>query len=38
MTEPSIVITGLALRLPGADDQDQFWKLLIEGEDRTRPE
>lgn len=37
MTEPSIVITGLALRLPGADDQDQFWKLLIEGEDRTRP-
>ena len=35
MTEPSIVITGLALRLPGAVDQDQFWRLLRDGEDRT---
>ncbi|WP_100448688.1 beta-ketoacyl synthase N-terminal-like domain-containing protein [Glycomyces xiaoerkulensis] len=36
MTEPSVVITGLSLRLPGADDQDEFWKLLIDGVDRTR--
>ncbi|MFD0556985.1 ketoacyl-synthetase-like protein [Stackebrandtia endophytica] len=35
MTESSIVITGLSLRLPGAVDQEQFWKLLLDGVDRT---
>jgi acyl transferase domain-containing protein len=35
MTEPSIVITGLSLRLPGAADQDAFWRLLTDGVDRT---
>ncbi|HEY5978865.1 MAG TPA: beta-ketoacyl synthase N-terminal-like domain-containing protein [Microlunatus sp.] len=30
-----IVITGLALRLPGATNQDEFWQLLIDGVDRT---
>lgn len=35
-TDP-IVITGLALRLPGADDQAAFWRLLTEGVDRTAP-
>ncbi|WP_030160875.1 polyketide synthase [Glycomyces sp. NRRL B-16210] len=35
MTNPSIVITGLSLRLPGAADPDEFWKLLIDGVDRT---
>lgn len=35
-TEP-IVITGLALRLPGAASQDEFWDLLISGVDRTAP-
>ena len=35
MTEPSIVITGLALRLPGADHPDAFWDLLSTGVDRT---
>ncbi|WP_035534392.1 beta-ketoacyl synthase N-terminal-like domain-containing protein [Haloglycomyces albus] len=37
MTDPSIVITGLSLRLPGASTQDEFWDLLIDGIDRTRP-
>ena len=37
MTEPAIAITGLALRLPGARTQDEFWRLLIEGVDRTAP-
>ena len=27
---PAIAITGLALRLPGAESQDDFWKLLAE--------
>ena len=34
---PAIAITGLALRLPGAENQDDFWKLLVEGTDRTAP-
>ena len=34
---PAIAITGLALRLPGAESQDDFWKLLAEGTDRTAP-
>lgn len=37
MTAPSIVITGLALRLPGACDQEAFWRLLVNGVDRTAP-
>jgi acyl transferase domain-containing protein len=39
-TTPSttpVVITGLALRLPGAANQDDFWKLLVDGVDRTAP-
>lgn len=34
MTTP-IAITGLALRLPGATTQDEFWQLLVDGVDRT---
>ena len=34
MTIP-IAITGLALRLPGATTQDEFWQLLVDGVDRT---
>lgn len=37
MTEPSIVITGLSVRLPGADNQEEFWDLLRNGVDRTGP-
>jgi acyl transferase domain-containing protein len=37
MTPPSIAITGLALRLPGARTQDEFWRLLSDGVDRTAP-
>lgn len=33
--ETSIVITGLSLRLPGAGTQDEFWRVLAEGVDRT---
>ncbi|GAB4084610.1 hypothetical protein GCM10028784_12400 [Myceligenerans cantabricum] len=32
-----VVITGLALRLPGASNQDEFWRLLADGVDRTAP-
>ncbi|GAA1848828.1 polyketide synthase [Myceligenerans crystallogenes] len=32
-----VVITGLALRLPGAASQEEFWDLLINGVDRTAP-
>ncbi|UZN02617.1 beta-ketoacyl synthase N-terminal-like domain-containing protein [Cellulomonas sp. S1-8] len=32
-----VVITGLALRLPGAATQDDFWQLLIDGVVRTAP-
>lgn len=35
MSEVPIVVTGLALRLPGAADQGEFWRLLAEGVDRT---
>lgn len=35
--DDTIVITGLALRLPGAGDQDAFWDLLASGTDRTAP-
>ena len=31
----SAVITGLALRLPGARTRDEFWRLLVDGVDRT---
>ncbi len=34
---PAVAITGLALRLPGAESQDEFWKLLTEGVNRTAP-
>ena len=34
---PAIAITGLAFRLPGAENQDDFWKLLAEGTDQTAP-
>lgn len=33
----TIAITGLALRLPGASSQDEFWQLLSEGACRTAP-
>lgn len=32
-----VVITGLALRLPGAAAPDDFWQLLVDGVDRTAP-
>ena len=34
---PAIAITGLALRLPGAETQDEFWQLLADGVDKTAP-
>lgn len=34
---PSIVVTGLALRLPGAVSQEEFWQLLIDGTNQTAP-
>ena len=37
MTEQSVVITGLSLRLPGAPGVDDFWQLLRDGVDRTAP-
>lgn len=37
MTSPAIAITGLALRVPGAQTQEEFWELLINGADRTAP-
>lgn len=33
----SIVITGLALRVPGATTPQELWRLLLDGEDRTAP-
>lgn len=36
-TAPSVVITGLALRLPGADTLEEFWRLLTDGTDMTAP-
>lgn len=35
--KPTVCITGLALRLPGANTQDEFWALLVNGIDRTAP-
>lgn len=35
--EPGVVITGLALRLPGAETPEEFWTLLARGVDRTAP-
>lgn len=37
MTEHTVAITGLALRLPGATNQDEFWRVLVDGVDRTAP-
>lgn len=37
MTGTPVVVTGLALRLPGANDQDEFWRMLIDGVDSTAP-
>lgn len=34
---PAIAITGLTLRLPGAETQDEFWQLLADGVDKTAP-
>lgn len=37
MSDPSIVITGLAVRLPGARTPQEFWDVLVGGVDRTAP-
>ncbi len=31
-----IAITGMACRLPGADNLDEFWKMLVEGRSSVR--
>ncbi|MFF0387315.1 type I polyketide synthase [Kitasatospora sp. NPDC004615] len=39
MTAPDdrrVAVIGLALRLPGANTADDFWRLIREGEDRVR--
>ncbi|MER5636065.1 beta-ketoacyl synthase N-terminal-like domain-containing protein [Kitasatospora sp. NPDC002227] len=39
MTAPAdrrIAVIGVALRLPGADTEDEFWRLIRDGEDRIR--
>ncbi|MFT4295990.1 MAG: beta-ketoacyl synthase N-terminal-like domain-containing protein [Micropruina sp.] len=36
MTDRSAVaVTGLAVRLPGADTPEQFWRILVDGIDKT---
>ncbi len=34
--ETRVAIIGVALRVPGADSADQFWKLLLSGENAIR--
>ncbi|WPB73360.1 beta-ketoacyl synthase N-terminal-like domain-containing protein [Archangium violaceum] len=31
-----VAVVGMSCRLPGADDPDSFWRLLLEGRDATR--
>ncbi|SNY87408.1 Ketoacyl-synthetase C-terminal extension [Nocardia amikacinitolerans] len=34
-TQPSVAIVGMACRVPGAADLDEFWRLLMAGHDAT---
>ncbi|MCP2320413.1 Ketoacyl-synthetase C-terminal extension [Nocardia amikacinitolerans] len=34
-TQPSVAIVGMACRVPGAADLDEFWRLLMAGRDAT---
>ena len=34
--EDAIAIVGIACRFPGADDIDEFWKVLKNGEDHVQ--
>lgn len=37
MSDPGIVVTALAVRLPGAQTPEEFWEVLRNGVDRTAP-
>ena len=36
MNEDDIAIVGVGCRFPGADDLDQFWRVLVNGENHVR--
>ena len=36
-SECDIAIVGLGCRFPGADNADEFWRVLVNGENHVKP-
>lgn len=37
MEEKGVAVVGMACRFPGANDIDEYWKVLVNGECHVKP-